>query len=941
MIESAKTLEDLCNRQLISKKYESVYLAITGLAFDAAGEAPRSRKAYTSLLATNLPIEKAFSNSEYIAKSYTNAISYFGLRDLANIEEAANDVFRALERLQSRNKLGFSLDYPTQEDDRVILLGMLDLILKYKEVIVRKDRGRLSELASVIVDLQNVARDSDSASWLSMVVRLCCMAMNSAINRSILHLPLPESALERLIDLKRIELWTPQMEVVNKGFLEGQKMVVCTNTATGKTFLSSLLASKATRESKVAYLGPTRSLVEEVAAKMQDLLLKSGKTVAISTREHPETDENLNDAEVIVATYEKFSSITRRNLLSEDKIGSLVVDEVHKMSEEERGIPLEFILTQFKNLNGKGPQIVALSGMVNDTDVKDFSEWLEANYVKSSWRPVDLDEMIYCNGRLNRKDGSAYLMPVISVPGNDHVKRVTIAARLIQEEIIKDGQCMVVSLSRSKVEEVAQELCDILRSSEHFLPDIRNVRMKDTSLREDLISHILDIEPEMPLYARNLIELIQFGVAYHHAGLPLKYRSIIEKGVKSKAIRALVATTTLEAGVNLPVSMVIFPFPQERRGRFRGKLPVSSYRNLAGRAGRPDFDSKGKSILVALTEEEAAELRKVYFESDEERLVSAMTKFVRSVPQTRYAVQAEILGILDRDEKSEADLIDQMKKLWFWRSADEEYKEKLPKRLSWEIKKLRMFDFLEDRSGKLTLKPTGRLVTQSMLYPFSIKNLIDNCKKIIQGRFSGEKFDLLVLALVGVPKEMRAYDEIMSAVKVNPNAEMVKQIVKQDQSLMEQYDDTKLAAHFATVLWYWINAYDTERIIELTGLRKTDAAFIEESLREDAYWIISAMSAISDGIVHMTNSQRKRIKDLAKFCKLGCSDPVTVGLMESGLPHMGRSTAIKLSRFMKTSKKTLVQIRREDIEALFPDNMTCAHVLYDEIRSLLTGHGRS
>jgi helicase len=720
------------------------------------------------------------------------------------------------------------------------------------------------------------------------------------------------------------------MEAVSKGILEGQRMLVCTNTATGKTFLSSLIASSSGPGQKVVYLSPTRSLAEEVNMKIKDYLLNTDQKVAISTRERPESDEIVNECSVVIATYEKFNSLLKHDLLEQSSLKTIIIDEVHKIGEHDRGITLEFIMNRFNKLNGKAPQVVALSGMINDNDVQLFSDWMHARKVKSRWRPIDLTEMILHGGYFHMKDGTlrdaGFGMPSAD---SDFEKRMKATFRLIQTEIVRDGQCLVISMSRSKVETVAEEICNKIKSTVN--PDIEDLQLNDAQLRHDITRKIHEIEPQLPLYARNLAEMIKHGVAYHHAGLPLRYRSIIEDGVRKKGIRVIVATTTLEAGVNLPVSMVIFPSPRERSGKF-SHMTTSTYRNLAGRAGRPEFDSSGSSVLIALTPEEVKLIKEYYFDKEDDELKSGMTQFMKKVPETRYAVQTEILSLIKESAIREEDITNEMKNLWFWKKASDTDKQELPGRLSWEIEKLRRFECIERRrDGKIALNRTGRIVNRSMLYAFSIKNLLDNCRRIMQGNFDEHQFDILILSAVGIPNEMRSYNDTIKDIKISPETVFVQNIMKQDKYLAELYDDTKYCAQFGTMLLYWINSLNTEAILEKTGLKHTHAAFIEESLRQDAFWILSVISRMPSSILAMTDKQRKRVVDLAKFCQLGTSDPIVIGLLDLGLSRMGRTTAIKIADYLKTHGLNASSLKKKEIENLFPDNKHCAGLLYEEL----------
>jgi replicative superfamily II helicase len=93
------------------------------------------------------------------------------------------------------------------------------------------------------------------------------------------------------------------------------------------------------------------------------------------------------------------------------------------------------------------------------------------------------------------------------------------------------------------------------------------------------------------------------AVGFHHADLTYPERSLVERAFRSGRVRALVATTTLAMGVNLPSDIVIVGdstrYVPGRGGWSVQNIPVSEYRNAAGRAGRLGQRTAGLAILVA------------------------------------------------------------------------------------------------------------------------------------------------------------------------------------------------------------------------------------------------------------------------------------------------------------------------------------------------------
>ena len=87
------------------------------------------------------------------------------------------------------------------------------------------------------------------------------------------------------------------------------------------------------------------------------------------------------------------------------------------------------------------------------------------------------------------------------------------------------------------------------------------------------------------------------NAAAHHAGLVQEKRKQIESAFRNRESKVLVCTSTLEMGLNLPARQVVIYDSYSFSDCGFAPLPVWSFIQRAGRAGRPGLDDKGEVVL--------------------------------------------------------------------------------------------------------------------------------------------------------------------------------------------------------------------------------------------------------------------------------------------------------------------------------------------------------
>jgi ATP-dependent DNA helicase HFM1/MER3 len=97
-----------------------------------------------------------------------------------------------------------------------------------------------------------------------------------------------------------------------------------------------------------------------------------------------------------------------------------------------------------------------------------------------------------------------------------------------------------------------------------------------------------------------LQRVLLHSIAYHHAGLEIEDRRVVEQCFASGKIKVLCTTSTLAMGVNLPARLVIIKGTKAYRGKDEGyqDLDQASLLQMIGRAGRPGYDTTGTAVIM-------------------------------------------------------------------------------------------------------------------------------------------------------------------------------------------------------------------------------------------------------------------------------------------------------------------------------------------------------
>ena len=322
-------------------------------------------------------------------------------------------------------------------------------------------------------------------------------------------------------------------------------------TGAGKTLIFELWSRLGKNHGQAVYTVPTRALANDKLAEWR----ARGWNVGIATGD---LADNLS-APVLVATLE-----TQKNrLIRGDGPTLLVVDEYQMLGDTDRGLNYELALA----LAPPQTQLLLLSGSVaNPLQVVNWLKRLgrQAVLVRSDHRPVPLEEVNANN--LN-----------FQVPSDIRGYWPRFVAKALAESL---GPILIFAPRRRETEALAAELA-----------------------RQLPTPNPLPLQPaQKQLVGEQLARLLRSRIAYHHSGLSYAARAgVIEPLAKAGALRVVVATMGLAAGINFSLRSVALAGDSYRREQIEQPLKADEILQMFGRAGRRGIDEIGY-VLVSNNE---------------------------------------------------------------------------------------------------------------------------------------------------------------------------------------------------------------------------------------------------------------------------------------------------------------------------------------------------
>ncbi|BFV54917.1 hypothetical protein KCMC57_up63690 [Kitasatospora sp. CMC57] len=322
-----------------------------------------------------------------------------------------------------------------------------------------------------------------------------------------------------------------------------EHVVVVAPTGAGKTAIGMVAALTAHRGGrKAAWLVPQRSLTDELDRDLATWR-KAGLRVVRLTGEAAVDNDLIRDADLWVATTEKFEAICRagslRTALAE--VGCLVVDEIHLLGDPVRGPVLEALLARVRE-DAARVRIIGLSATVANAD--QVAAWLGARLIRSPWRPTRLTWQL--PAMPPDADAADW-----TTRNNTRTRRTVDLARHHTQD---GGSVLVFCGSKRSVRTTALAL------AQDRGVDTTGADADDSDLVERLCT--------------------KAGVRLHYRDWPHKRDA--EHAFRTRQADILVATSTVAAGVNLPARAVIVRDTQIGMSR----IEVSMVQQMFGRAGR-------------------------------------------------------------------------------------------------------------------------------------------------------------------------------------------------------------------------------------------------------------------------------------------------------------------------------------------------------------------
>ena len=318
--------------------------------------------------------------------------------------------------------------------------------------------------------------------------------------------------------------------------LEGKNVLVIAGTGLGKTESVMLPLFHKIMEEKpkpiaLLYVTPLRALNRNMIERLLWWGQKIGIEIAVR---HGDTTTNERKLQtefpphILITTPEQIQGMLLGSKLRQllKNIKYIVVDEIHELVQSKRGVQLAVGLERLKYLIGSAPQIIALSATIGEPDLvaqfifasNDY-EIVESKEKKNIEITVDIPKVTVEDKVLAEK----------LFIGEAVASRV----RVINEIISKNRSTLVFTNTREAAEVLSSRIKELHKGTSHA------VKLHLTPTGQE-VQHA-PISEHAP----------QYKVDVHHSSLSKETRIQTEKEFKEGMLNAIVATSSLELGIDI------------------------------------------------------------------------------------------------------------------------------------------------------------------------------------------------------------------------------------------------------------------------------------------------------------------------------------------------------------------------------------------------------
>jgi len=371
---------------------------------------------------------------------------------------------------------------------------------------------------------------------------------------------------------------------------------------------------------------------------------------------------------------------------------------------------------------------------------------------------------------------------------------------LALDTIKKDKQALIFVNTKNSAEKQAEDISK----------QIKNIDL------EELSYEILNVLPTPTKQCKRLADCIKRGIAFHHSGLNSKQRELIEDNFRTGAIKIICCTPTLAAGLDLPAFRAIIKDLKRFTSRGMQFIPVLEYLQMAGRAGRPKFDSVGEAICIAKSDSNNEEIYEKYIMGEPEDIYSKLAAEPVLRTYVLSLIASELVG-------SKKELMEFFEKTFFAHQYED--MAQLNSLVMRVVGMLKDWEFISVESadsetsdftsadffGEETYKATllGKRISELYLDPYTASKLIDGLKN------NKDKVEFSYLHLISNTLEMRPLLSVTKAESedIEEKLELSREYILDDEDFFEDYYTFMSSIKTAFFLEEWINEKDEDFLL--------------------------------------------------------------------------------------------------------------------------------